>query len=143
MSTLNLQIMQFYFCYFCNNDILNGGDRVEVIILSDNILGKRMRWLREKKDLKQNKVAEALGVSSYQLSRYESGKSKPDPELIAKIADFYNVKTDYLLGRTDNPNASENNNPSRAFHNFDEITDQEKEYLEEQLRIFRKLKDSK
>lgn len=74
---------------------------MEVLILNDNVLGKRMRWLRDKQDLKQIKVANALNVSTFQLSRYESGKSKPDPELIAKIATYYNVTTDYLLGKTD------------------------------------------
>ncbi|GAB4073228.1 helix-turn-helix transcriptional regulator [Barrientosiimonas marina] len=66
--------------------------------MENNTLGKRMKWLREKKDLKQNKVAETLGITAYQLSRYESGKSKPDPKLIASIANYYDVTTDYLLG---------------------------------------------
>lgn len=68
-----------------------------------NIIGRRMKSLRENKDLKQNKVADELNVSSFQLSRYESGKSKPDPDLIAKIAIYYNVSTDYLLGTSDDP----------------------------------------
>src|SRR5690625_6955416 len=76
---------------------------VEVLTLTDNVLGKRMRWIRDKQDLKQKKVAKSLNVSAYQLSRYESGHSKPDPELIAEIATYYNVTTDYLLGKTDRP----------------------------------------
>lgn len=69
--------------------------------MTDNIIGRRMKSIRENKDLKQNKVAKKLSVSPYQLSRYENGKSKPDPELIAKIATYYDVSTDYLLGKTD------------------------------------------
>ena len=71
--------------------------------MGENIIGIRMKSLRENKDLKQNKVAGELSVSPYQLSRYENGKSKPDPELIAKIATYYDVTTDYLLGIIDNP----------------------------------------
>lgn len=67
--------------------------------MCSNILGNRMRTLREKKDLKQKRVADSLGISPYQLSRYEGGHSKPDPDLIVKIADFYEVSADYLLGR--------------------------------------------
>ncbi len=69
----------------------------------ENTLGKRMRSLRDKKDLKQNKVAEMLDITPFQLSRYESGKTKPDPEMIASIANYYDVSTDYLLGRSDEP----------------------------------------
>jgi HTH-type transcriptional regulator, competence development regulator len=68
-----------------------------------SILGKRLKYLREKFNYSQKKVAEAIGISNVQLSRYESGDRNPDPELIAAFADFYGVTTDYILGRTDDP----------------------------------------
>ena len=71
--------------------------------MDDNILGKRMRHLRERKNLKQKEVAKILNVSDYQMSRMESGKTPPDPDLINKIAEFYEVTTDYLLGRSSDP----------------------------------------
>lgn len=71
--------------------------------MTENVLGKRMKSLRERRNLKQNVVAEKLGVSPYQLSRYESGKTKPDPEMIASIAKYYDVTTDYLLGASSTP----------------------------------------
>lgn len=64
-----------------------------------NILGKRIKYLREKKNLSQKEVAKAIGITNVQLSRYESGDRKPDPETIALIADYFDVSTDYLLGR--------------------------------------------
>ncbi|WP_238591011.1 helix-turn-helix domain-containing protein [Oceanobacillus picturae] len=88
--------------------------------MTDNILGKRMKFIREKKDIKQKEVALALGVSPYQLSRYESGKSKPDPELITKIAKYYSVTTDYLHGLSDQPQLSEKE-AFEAFHNNPEL----------------------
>ena len=69
-----------------------------MLVKESNILGKRLRWSRENKELKQNKVASDLSITPYQLSRYESGFSKPDPELIASFAAYYGVTTDYLLG---------------------------------------------
>jgi len=44
-----------------------------MLVKESNILGKRLRWLRENKELKQNKVASDLSITPYQLSRYESG----------------------------------------------------------------------
>lgn len=67
-----------------------------------------MKRIREHKNLKQNKVAKDLSITPYQLSRYENGKNKPDPEMIAKISIYYDVSSDYLLGLTDNNNPINN-----------------------------------
>lgn len=69
----------------------------------DNVLGTRLKQLREKHNLTQKRAAVIFGLTNYQLSRYESGQSNPDPDLIAKFADYYEVSTDYLLGRVDDP----------------------------------------
>lgn len=65
-----------------------------------SILGKRLKLLREKNNFSQKRVADSIGISNTQLSRYESGDRNPDPELISKFADYYNVTTDYLHGRS-------------------------------------------
>lgn len=117
--------------------------------MKENILGKRMKVLRDKKDLKQNEVAKGLGVSPYQLSRYENGKSKPDPDLIWKIATYYGVRTDYLFGMTDNPNEESEdfkeyiNDPltSIAFKDFESLTDEQKQEAIEMIK-FIKFKES-
>lgn len=67
----------------------------------DNILGARIKQLREKNNLSQKQLAEQLGITNVQLSRYESGGRKPDPDTITTIAAFFGVMTDYLLGRHD------------------------------------------
>ncbi|UTR14311.1 helix-turn-helix domain-containing protein [Salipaludibacillus sp. LMS25] len=69
----------------------------------DNVLGKRLRLQREKYQLTQKKAAAIFGLTNFQLSRYESGQSNPDPDIIAKFAEYYDVSTDYLLGRTNIP----------------------------------------
>ncbi|MFD2617922.1 helix-turn-helix domain-containing protein [Terrilactibacillus laevilacticus] len=66
-----------------------------------NILGFRIRNLREIAGYSQKELAEKLNISNVQLSRYESNNRKPDPDTLILIADFFQVTTDYLLGRTD------------------------------------------
>ena len=69
-------------------------------------LCERLRKLRENKELKQIEAAAALGISSVNLNRYETGKHSPDLETLTKLALFYGVTTDYLLGRVDSPTDS-------------------------------------
>lgn len=62
---------------------------------------RRLRDLREDNDLKQRQLAEVLHVSQTTYSRYESGAIDIPSDALIKLADFYGVTTDYLLGRTD------------------------------------------
>ena len=64
---------------------------------------KRLRDLREDNDLLQKQVADILGITREQYQLYESGKREIKVNQIIKLADFYKVSTDYILGRTDNP----------------------------------------
>ncbi|MFB9277396.1 helix-turn-helix domain-containing protein [Cohnella cellulosilytica] len=66
-------------------------------------LGNRLRERREKLGKTQLEAARGLGISNVQLSRYESDDRKPDPDMLARFAEFYRTTTDYLLGRTDSP----------------------------------------
>ncbi len=63
---------------------------------------KRLRDMREDNDLKQADIAEYLGIAQTVYSRYERGFQTIPVEHLLKLADYYNVSTDYLLGRTDN-----------------------------------------
>lgn len=62
-----------------------------------------MRKLMEQKAITQNELAEYLGKTRQSVSYYCDGSSSPDWETVAKIADYFNVSTDYLLGRTKDP----------------------------------------
>ena len=64
---------------------------------------KRVYDLREDRDLTQKKIAEYLGIHPNVYRRYEKGVREFPLELIVKLADYYHVSTDYLLGRTDRP----------------------------------------
>ena len=64
-------------------------------------LGERLATLREGKSLTQNELAQLTKISRSRLSLYETNKREPDLETIKQIANFFEVTTDYLLGRTD------------------------------------------
>jgi len=63
----------------------------------------RLREIRESKGLSGTKVAELLGISPQYYYELEKGKKRLNDELLMKLAELYNVSTDYLLGRTDDP----------------------------------------
>lgn len=52
--------------------------------------------------MKQSELATATGLSQKSISNYETGKTNPDSYAIIKLAAFFNVTTDYLLGVTKN-----------------------------------------
>ena len=64
---------------------------------------KRIRDLREDRDLKQRELAAILSCSQRIYSNYERGDVDIPTAVLIRLADYYGVSTDYLLGRTDNP----------------------------------------
>lgn len=60
----------------------------------------RIKDLRTDKGLRQIDVANATGIDQKTLSNYETGKTNPDSYAIVKLAEFFGVTTDYLLGLT-------------------------------------------
>lgn len=69
------------------------------------MLSKRLKSLRESKQLTQQELADKLNLSRVRYNNYETGKRNPDYDILQIIANFYDVSTDYLLGNTDNPNS--------------------------------------
>ncbi|MCH5314896.1 MAG: helix-turn-helix transcriptional regulator [Eubacterium sp.] len=62
----------------------------------------RIRDLREDRDLKQKDLAVYLAIDQSTYSDYENGRINVPIEQLIKIADYYNVSVDYIVGRTDN-----------------------------------------
>ena len=65
-----------------------------------NIYMNKLRDLREDKDLTQEALAKYLNCSQSTYSRYENGKCDIPNDVLKKIAFFYSVSTDYILGLT-------------------------------------------
>lgn len=63
--------------------------------------GERLKYLREKEKMYQSELADKLNLAPSTISMYERGDRDPDTSTLAKIAEIFNVTTDYLLGRTD------------------------------------------
>ena len=62
---------------------------------------KRIRDLREDKDITQKELAAILGMSQTGYSKYETGENDIPTLILLKLADFYGTSVDYILGRTD------------------------------------------
>lgn len=64
--------------------------------------GSRLKKLRIKKELTGQELGKLLNVTKMSISRWESDQRFPDKDTLVKIANFFDVSTDYLLGRTEN-----------------------------------------
>ena len=60
---------------------------------------RRIRELREDRDLTQTALADYLGVRQTTYSKYELGRIEVQVEVLIKLADYYQVSLDYLVGR--------------------------------------------
>lgn len=65
------------------------------------MFAQRLKQLRTERQISQSELASALNISNRTISMYEQGNSEPNVETLSKIADFFNVTTDYLIGRTE------------------------------------------
>ncbi len=66
-----------------------------------NTFGQRLRLLREEKKMVQKEIADLLNVSQSTIGKYENDQRTPSPDAIIKLAVFFKVSTDYLLGHSD------------------------------------------
>ena len=64
---------------------------------------KRLRDLREDRDMNQTQIAKMLGMSQTGYSKYETGENDIPTTILIKLARFYDTSIDYLLGETDIP----------------------------------------
>lgn len=74
----------------------------------------RLKLLREEKGLIQKDVAKLLSVSIPAVNQYESGKRDMSTETVIKLAEYFNVTTDYLLGKSDIRNPEQLKNIKHA-----------------------------
>lgn len=67
------------------------------------MLGNKLKKLREARSLTQAEIAAEIGVSRERYNQYENNRRAPDYDTLVILAKCFNVSTDYLLGRTDDP----------------------------------------
>lgn len=107
------------------------------------MLPKRLKELRLEAGLTQKELALAINTSQQNIGFYELGKRNPKKEILDNLSDFFNVSTNYLLGKTDIKNSSEIDEEKldRAIDeslgfNGKPATEQERENMKEALRIY-------
>ena len=69
--------------------------------MSGNIFGSKLKELRLEKGLTQRALGDALGFCNQTVSFWESGQREPDLDALVKVARFFDVSTDFLLGITE------------------------------------------
>ncbi len=81
------------------------------------MLGDIIKDLREQKNLTQSSLAKLLNISPSTIGMWEQNRRSPDNDALKKIADFFGVSADYLLGRTDiiAPNKQQKSNLAEQF----------------------------
>ena len=67
------------------------------------MLGERLAYLRRREGISQKELGSKLNLSHYTISSYEKDRSEPNDEIKARIARYFNVSSDFLMGLIDQP----------------------------------------
>ena len=102
---------------------------------------ERLKKLRKKEKLTQKDIATFLNISQPAYQQFESGKKKMNLETMEKLADYFNVSIDYLLGKTDIPDLDLEIDIDNAIDNsvaYDgtPITDNDREIIKDFLKDY-------
>ena len=103
------------------------------------MFSKKIRNLRENKGINQEKLGKMLGLSASTVGMYEQGRRQPDNETLIKIAEFFDVSTDYLLGITEVKNYNKpyaENIDKELFVKLSSLNKKEKEKMLKIIDIF-------
>jgi transcriptional regulator with XRE-family HTH domain len=73
------------------------------MVITMGFRGERLLDLRKTKGFTQDDLADQVGISQRMIGRYESGESDPSADSVIRLANFFGVTADYLLGLTDDP----------------------------------------
>jgi len=92
------------------------------------VVGQRLRELRESVGLSQNKLAKLIGIRQSSINRYENGQSVPSIQTFRWYADYFDVSMDYIFGRT--------NRPQGKLYKYEPQLIREKTENNEELRQF-------
>lgn len=95
-------------------------------------LADRLKEIRTDNNLTQSELGKILGVGKTTISMYENGNSTPNDEIKLKIAEHFNISLDYLLGKTDIKNYTDDPNITIALHSdtdYDELPKEAKDEI--------------
>lgn len=99
--------------------------------------GSRIKSLREEKGLKQDELANILSISPSAIGMYERDAREPNDDIKIKLAEYFNVSIDYLLGKSDirNPEKEIDFDPDKLYIGLSakdyDMTDEKRKQIEE------------
>lgn len=67
------------------------------------MLGERLAFLRRRENISQKELGDKLDISHYTISSYEKGRSEPSDKVKVRLARYFHVSLDYLVGLVDEP----------------------------------------
>lgn len=97
-------------------------------------IGDKLRELRLQKNMTQKGMADVIGVNRTTYAKYESGDIELSASMAIVLCDFFNISTDYLLGRDTpetekDPSAEESKMVNEISYIYDKLSDEAKEKL--------------
>jgi transcriptional regulator with XRE-family HTH domain len=110
------------------------------------LLAQRLRQARKSKKLTQEELANRVSTTKGTISNYENGHSSPPNEMLVLLAETLETTTDYLLGRTDDPNPIKKTSlddmkmkesENLFFFNRDGMSDEDIEKVKEYIEVLR------
>lgn len=104
------------------------------------MIGQKIRDLRKQRKMSQTELANILHVSQQTVTAWETGKAEPSSSAVANLADYFNVTTDYLLGRPEEKKEKDSNSVDLAdmdallTYQGKQIPDQDRELINDLLK---------
>ena len=102
-----------------------------------NNFSARLRATRERRNLKQSELAERAGLQAAAVSHFETGRRAPSFDNLRRLADALDVTTDYLIGRTNEPESS-GPNIDKLFRSVGELSEADLDALADIAAILTK-----
>ena len=108
----------------------------------DNKFSLRIKQLRLDNNMSQEELGKLVGISKVSVWQWENGINYPNNETLLKLADYFQVSTDYLLGKSDIRNINNENEDYRiAFDDigkdYAELEDSEKDMIKTMIKAFK------
>lgn len=108
------------------------------------MFSERVIKLRKETNITQSELAKRLGIPRTTYSNYENGNRQPDYETLQKIANYFGVSSDYLIGMSEKSSSEVREDKHEYFEDkYGPVTDEEKEELAKHLQYLRWKADNK
>jgi transcriptional regulator with XRE-family HTH domain len=111
--------------------------------MSENITAYRLKKARAEKRINQDDVAEACGITRVSLARYESGARFPKADIVSKLASYYGVTSDYLLGNDDESDLEAQTSSDRMRRFMEEASDLNEDEMELVSMFLKQVKNNR